>query len=177
MNTKQELVLIKRAQKGEREAVGELWDEITPILYGYLCNTLRHKETADDILQETWIKAIKALPSYRPRGIRFRAWLFAIAKNECRQHWRKAKRETPESVEVIEANSPHKAGAGETQEHTILVESAMKHLNEDEQEILRLRYLADFSFHEVAALLGISSITARVRVHRTLGKARSFLNR
>ena len=69
------------------------WDEITPKLYGYLINVLRDKPLAEDILQTTWMKAIKAMPSFQSDKGGLSAWLFAIAKNECKQHWRKSNHE------------------------------------------------------------------------------------
>src|SRR3989344_3676687 len=71
------------------------WEAITPKLFGYLVNVLRDKTLAEDIFQTTWIKAIEALPKFEQRGKGFGAWLFAIARNECKQYWRKANREVP----------------------------------------------------------------------------------
>ena len=76
----------------DKEALGRLWDETTPKLFGYLVNVTRNKALAEDLLQNTWLKAIEALPRYRDRGLRMSSWLFAIARNECLQHFRKAGR-------------------------------------------------------------------------------------
>src|SRR3989344_2326545 len=93
MNSADERLLVVKAQGGDREAIGQLWDLLTPKLYGYLLNTLRHRPLAEDILQSTWLKAIEALPKFQQKHIRVGSWLFAIARNECRQHWRKSNRE------------------------------------------------------------------------------------
>src|ERR1700690_2372444 len=95
MTPEQEHMLVNKAKTGDREALGALWDAITPKLFGYLINTTHDKALAEDILQTTWLKAIKALPNYQPRGVNISAWLFAIARNEFHQHWRKAQREIP----------------------------------------------------------------------------------
>src|SRR5436190_1604661 len=93
MNSQAEQELVKRAQGGDREALGVLWDELTPKLFGYLVNTTKSKVLAEDLLQAVWLHAIEGLPKFEFRGIAVSAWLFAIARNECRQHWRKANRE------------------------------------------------------------------------------------
>ena len=77
-----------------KDNIDVLWDTTTPRLYGYLVNVLHDKSLAEDILQTTWLKAIQALPSFKDRsGASFSSWLFAIARNECKQHWRKRGRE------------------------------------------------------------------------------------
>ena len=174
MNIEEELALAARAKAGEKDALGVLWDEITPKLYGYLINSLREPTLAEDILQETWLKAISALPKFRARGIRFSAWLFAIARNECRQHWRRAGREIV--GEIREENHPAALVFPESAlKEKIFTEELLKSLPEEDQEMLRLRYVAGLSFKEIAGVLEIAIITARVRAHRALGRARKIL--
>ncbi len=175
MSLDEELALVKRAQTGDRAALAELFDDITPRLYGYLVNTLRHTELAEDCLQTTWLKAIGALPRFRPRGVRFSAWLFAIARNVCQEHWRKAAHEPP-----LPENPPDhsdQAATSERLQEKILTESILRQLSPTDQEILRLRYLGELTFKESAAVLGIAPLVARVRAHRALARARVILNR
>ena len=63
-----EQILVQRAQQGDRDAVGELWKMHTPKLFGYLINTLKDKTVAEDVLQNTWLKAIEALPRFQEQG-------------------------------------------------------------------------------------------------------------
>lgn len=169
MLVEEDLALVVRAKAGEKAAVEILWDAITPKLYGYLVHVLRDSHIAEDILQETWIKAIRKIDQFQPRKVRFSAWLFAIAKNECRQHWRKNKNVNfVDETEIPEVFVAEESG----DEDKMFLEGVLKGLEEDEREILRLRYIADLSFKEIARVLSISVIAARVRVHRALGKAR-----
>ncbi len=173
MEIREELLLVRRAQMGEREALGLLWDEITPKLYGYLVNQVRQKDLAEDICQETWLKATQALGSFKDRGVRFSAWVFAIARNECRQQWRKGNREVAldtalDDIDLHNQQSPSN--------DNVMIDMALAKLSEEEKEIVRLRYIADLSFREIAGVLGISMIAARVRVHRALAHARVILN-
>src|SRR3989344_2116751 len=107
MKNYQEKTLVLRAQRGDRDALGELWDILTPKLFGYLVNVTHSQTLAEDILQKTWLRAIKALSRFQQRNISISAWLFAIARNECRQYWRTAWRETqldPLKHDVISHN-------------------------------------------------------------------------
>lgn len=170
MDQAEELSLIKQAQMGGREAMALLWDGLTPKLFGYLVNTLRDKTLAEDILQNTWLKAITALPNFKPRGYGLSAWLFAIARNECRQHWRKGKQETAlEDGDDFGNVDDHRAF-----ESNLLIDKVLIQLPEDDREILRLRYISDLPINEAAKILKISGINARVRLHRAIKKAKNI---
>ena len=144
------------------------WDSVTPKLFGYLVNTLRDKALAEDIFQATWVKAIEALPKFEQRGKGFSAWLFAVARNECKQHWRKANRE------VALDPQEHDIPIDPTVESSVLVEQLLARLPEDDRELLRLRYIADLSMSEIAKILNINFIAVRVRIHRALKRAQQY---
>ncbi len=172
MEVSEELRLVARAKTGDRDALGLLWDDLTPKLYGYLLNQLRQKDLAEDIAQETWLKAINHLDKFKDRGVRFSAWVFAIARNECRQHWRGGNREIPVDT-IVEDFDKHLQSTHS--DDYLMIESVFVHLSNEEQEILRLRYLAELSFKEIAGILEISMIAARVRLHRALSRARAVI--
>ncbi|HRY36841.1 MAG TPA: RNA polymerase sigma factor [Candidatus Magasanikbacteria bacterium] len=175
MTIQEELSLVENAKAGSKNAVSLLWDDITPKLYGYLMNTLHDKTLADDILQETWLKAISSLNKFQPKGVKFSSWLFAIARNECRQYWRK----NGKTVILEEDNSMEKTPdtfiVKENLNDKILVDEILKKLPEIDQEILRLHYISEFSFKEIAQILNISPLNARLRSFRALSKARAIL--
>lgn len=154
-----------------KDNIDVLWDTTTPRLYGYLVNVLHDKSLAEDILQTTWLKAIQALPSFKDRsGASFSSWLFAIARNECKQHWRKAGREIsfdPEihDKEIIESK----------EEDKIFVDQIIKQFSESDRELIRLHYIADLSLNDIAKLLKINPVTVRVRMHRALSFAKLYL--
>lgn len=166
-----EASLVQRAKRGDREAVGELWDALAPKIFGYLVNTVRDRTLAEDILQATWLKAIRALPRFEERGIGISAWLFAIARNECREHWRRSGRETPfDPMEHDQAG-----GDGGKTEEKLFAEQILASLSESDREILRLRYIADLSLNDLARVLQLNFVTVRVRIHRALARARNAL--
>jgi RNA polymerase sigma-70 factor (ECF subfamily) len=141
-------------------------------LFGYLVNTTRNKPLAEDILQATWLKAIEALPKYQSRGIAISSWLFAIARNELRQHWRKTGNETPFDPHLHDAAVEN----NNQTEHTILVEQMLSKLSEDDREIIRLRYIADLPLNDIAKILNINFVAVRVRIHRALARAKATIN-
>jgi len=172
MDQEQELTLVKKARNGDRQALGMLWDALTPRLFGYLVNVTRDKTLAEDLLQSTWLKAIEALPRFQSRGYRISAWLFAIAKNECRQHWRKTQHETDRPIAENDIIGDDQSST----DNTIIIDQLLNRLSEDDRELLRLRYIADLPLNEVARVLNINSVAVRVRMHRALARARAAVN-
>ena len=155
----------------DKDDIGKLWDKVTPKLYGYLINALRDEVLADDILQNTWLKAIVALPGFNKNGAgSFPAWLFAIAKNEMKMHWRTAGREIRYD-ETLHDHSNNDHGT----DNKILVDQILNKLSLDDQELIRLYYIGGLSSNEVAKMLKINPITARVRMHRALAHARNVI--
>jgi RNA polymerase sigma-70 factor (ECF subfamily) len=154
-----------------QDRISELWDSITPKLYGYLINTLKDKALADDILQSAWLKAIEALPQFNARGAGFSAWIFAIARNEMKMHWRKSGRE----VQYDEGLHDLPDHASSETEDKVLVDQILATLSEDERELIHLRYIGGLSLGEIAKILKINPIAARVRMHRALANARTKL--
>lgn len=152
-----------------KDALGRLWDELTPKLFGYLVNITRDPVLAEDLLQSTWLKAIEALPKYRERGLHFSSWLFAVARNECRQHWRKSNREVPFDQAVHDRESNNSSS-----DDKILVDQMLSRLSEDDRELIRLRYIADLPINDIARILDLNFVTVRVRLHRALVRAKSY---
>lgn len=151
------------------EDLSRLWDELTPKLYGYLVNTVRDRTLAEDLLQNTWLRAIQASQGFQQRGVPVSAWLFAIARNECRQHWRKAGRE----VAFDPALHDRAADDREKPESHVMVEKILSMLSEDDRELIRLRYIADLTVNDIAKVLNLNLVAVRVRLHRALQRARA----
>lgn len=171
MNTTEKLLVIK-AKAGDREALSQLWDLTTPKLFGYLINILRDKQLAEDILQTTWLKAINALHSFQVRDVGISPWLFAIAKNECKQHWRKEIPNIELNAETENITSPH----NKTYENNLLVEQIFNKLGEEDRELLRLRYIADLTPNDISKILKINYVALRVRLHRAIKRAQIIAN-
>ena len=158
-----------------KDDISAQWDVVTPKLYGYLVNTLRDRNLAGDVLQTTWMKAIENLPSFRGGDKEFCSWLFAIARNECRQYWRKQGREVPFEEEIHDKEED--ASSKEKDEDKILVDQILSQLSANDRELLRLRYIAGLPMKDIARILKINGVAARVRMHRAMSAARSVLKK
>jgi RNA polymerase sigma-70 factor, ECF subfamily len=174
LSPKEEKSLVCQAQGGSREALEKLYDSITPKLFGYLVNVVNDKTVAEDIFQNTWQKAIEAFPKFQiRRNVRLSAWIFAIARNECRKQWLKS-----EQAAHLSSEQHDESGDGTDHDRVrqkILIEQALSRLSETEREIIRLRYISDLSLNEIAAVLSMNPVTVRVRIYRALRNARTIL--
>src|SRR5215813_9988253 len=75
-----ESALVQQAQQGDRQAFGRLVERYWDRLYRWLYHLTRDRHKAEDLVQETFLKVLAALDSFRP-GSNFRAWLFRIGHN------------------------------------------------------------------------------------------------
>ncbi|MES3004989.1 MAG: RNA polymerase sigma factor [Patescibacteria group bacterium] len=155
----------------DKNHISELWDKITPKLYGYLVRTLGDKDLAQDILQTTWLKAMQSLPTFGNKGeVNFSAWLFAIARNECKQHWRKGEREIP-----FDESLHDRTEISTKTQDKIFIEQILSQLSKNDQELIKLRYISDLPLNNIAKILKINPVAVRVRMHRALTEAKLIL--
>lgn len=126
-------------------------------------------EDAEDAAQETLLKAIGALPGYRPRG-QFRAWIFAIAANVCRGQRRRS-RLLPESE--LRTDLPQAADPCFRSALAAAVRGAVDRLPLTYRAPVVLFYLEEMPVAEIAAVLGRSSAAVKVQLWR----ARTLLAR
>lgn len=144
-------------------------------VFRFVLRRAGQRELTADLTQETFLKAMLALPRYQDRGLPFRAWLLRIALNELRMHWRK-KKET-----VIDLSFHQVKGLSEEfdlkldEDDMQRLAKALSKLDEARAQLIQLRYMDGMSFLEVGQVLGIGEDAAKMRTHRTLAQLRTYL--
>jgi RNA polymerase sigma-70 factor (ECF subfamily) len=151
--------LIARAQAGDAEAWGQLYQQYAPAIYRFCRRTLPTREDAEDATMEIFIKLRERLRQYdasRP----FRAWLYKVAANHCWDLLRR--RRVRQDLETEEADALPLAHPAPSQieqlleRHTGLeVRRALERLPARARMALVLRYYAEMSYDEIAETLGI----------------------
>ena len=171
--------LLKKAQRGEQEAFGQLYDEFADRIFRFIKIKVNSQQQAEDILQETFLKAWRGLPGLKLRDCNFSAWLYRIAQNTITDHFRKLYRspenlELDENVEVVSgAQADHEVIQQNTSEE---VRRALAGLPLPYRQVLELRFLQDFSVSETASILNKTNLAVRLTQHRALKKLRLILN-
>jgi RNA polymerase sigma-70 factor (ECF subfamily) len=163
-----EQVLVRAHQAGDEHAFGQIVRSQHRALYAHAYGRLGSHEAAEDAVQDTLLRAYRALPSFNG-DLRLRAWLHRILTNVCHDEGNRRRRQAG-LIDKLEALPVELAAdpIDETVLHdTVRVMSeALADLPESYREALVLRYVDGLSFREVAETTGISEENARARVHR-----------
>ena len=130
--------LVRRAQGGEREAFGALYDRYLGRVYAYCYRVLGNREAAEDANAEVFTRALMALPRYRPGS--FRSWLFAIAHNVVADALRWGRPTEPLSVAitVIDAGPSPDEVASVHADHAAVM-AVLRQLTSDQHQVIALR--------------------------------------
>jgi RNA polymerase sigma-70 factor (ECF subfamily) len=167
--------LAVRAEQGDREAVSVLVRRYSSRLYGFLQRYHPNHDECDDLLQETWIRALSNLNRFDPKK-RFSTWLFQIALNLCRDL---ARREKVRSRFRKEAQEMEDGTARTTAEERVDAMRAMQAIGTlpmEQKEVLLLRYYHGFPEAEVSEILGCPRGTVKSRLHQAVRSVRSTLD-
>ncbi|GDX47967.1 MAG: sigma-70 family RNA polymerase sigma factor [Bacteroidetes bacterium] len=164
--------LVQQYLSGREQAFAELLRRHKTRVYTAIYMFVRDKYIAEDLFQETFIKAVKKLNSglYNDEG-KFLPWLLRIANNLCIDYYRKTKRSpkvtNPDGYDIFSVLPFHETGAQEAiikSEDQRTVRALIDQLPPDQKEVLILRHYADYSFKEIAELTGVSINTALGRM-------------
>lgn len=150
--------LADAAAQGDHGALGELVRLIHPLVWR-ICTTLGSPGEEEDLVQETYVRAMRSLGGYRGDAP-VRAWLAAIARNVCADHVRRRGRHTRllHRLQLQQIDQPGHPADG--------TEDLLRLLNEDRRSAFVLTQLVGLSYQEAAAVLGCPVGTIRSRVYR-----------
>jgi len=177
MGQDRERALIKAARAGDAGAKDQLVASCLPLLYNIVGRALNGHADVDDVVQETVLRMLRALPGLRDPA-RFRSWLVAIAMNEIRGHWRD-RQSAAIPVEPLAHGRDRIDPAADFVDVTILrlglsgqrrqVAEATRWVDEDDRALLSLWWLeaaGELTRAEVAAAMSLSAEHTAVRVQR-----------
>ena len=170
---------VERARQ-DPQAFGALYDRHVQSIYRYLVSRLRNVEEAKDLTSQTFLAAFEAFPRYRHNG-HFPAWLFSIARSKMVDHLRKESRGSQAWLEAVNLHGSLPAQAGDPLEEivqgerTAALRGLIAGLAQEEQELLRLRYVAVLSFADMAALTRRNEEAVKKSLYRLLARLQSAL--
>ena len=168
--------LVRGAAAGDAVAFAGLYDAYAPRLRRFLRHQTGDVQVAEDLLQQTFMKMIEALPRYRSRGLPFGAWVFRIARNLVIDRRRTAHPAAPIEAAAdrpSDGDGPERA-AERSDERARLI-AAMDALPADQREVLVWRFFGELSPTETAALMDRSQEAVRSLQHRAILALRAQL--
>jgi len=172
-----------RCAKKNPEAFGLIFDEYYEPILGYVLKRVGNVHASQDIVADTFFKALDRLWQFRWKNISISSWLYRIATNEINQHFR-YQRKTPHSLEkLIEEKGFELRDEKDILEEIIIqeqelamaeewkiVKAEIEKLPEKYQEVLTLRYFEDKKISEISEILGKKEGTIKSLLSRAVGK-------
>jgi len=167
-----EEVLVERAVSGDPAAFGWLTRRYQNSVFNALYRMTGNEELAYDLVQETFLKAYRAIATFS-RTSRFYTWIYRIAVNSLRSHWRKQGKlqsirldgADPENFSPPD-RSDDPAELAEANEMEKLVQQSILSLPTDQRTVLVLRDIEGLEYEQIAELLELSLGTVKSRIHR-----------
>jgi RNA polymerase sigma-70 factor (ECF subfamily) len=147
-----------------------------PRILAFVYLRLDSKETARDICAQVFCTALDKLSQYKNKGLPFSAWLFRIALNELNQYYRKSRvRRTINIDDAGEQALRDELPPVSTANLDKLLFAALQALEEDEVNLIEMRYFEKRSFKELCEINGLGESALKMRVYRLLEKLKAHL--
>lgn len=157
--------LAVRCRAGDLPAFDELVGKYQLRLFRFAYRMLQDRAEAEDAVQETFLRAYRALPSYRPDGF-FSSWIYRIALNECRRRMRGRKATVPLDLAPMAGAVADPQIKVMSNERDRLLRAAIDEMPEHYRLVMLFFYFEEMSVDEISRALGASVSAIKVRLHR-----------
>ena len=169
---------IQQSGQGDEQAWGQLVQVHQQAVFRLAYFLLGDADDAEDIAQETFIHAYRALPSFDPERP-MRPWLMRITTHLC-SNWRRSLGRYLSALQNWQRNQPTRTTTAQQVEQQMRAEmlwQAVRQLKRTDQQVITLRFFMDCSEAETAEVLGVALGTVKSRQHRALNRLREILQK
>ncbi|MGH7583543.1 MAG: sigma-70 family RNA polymerase sigma factor [Gemmatimonadales bacterium] len=181
--------VVRRAAQGREAAYRELIRRYQRPVFSLIYRMVRDRELAEDLAQETFIKVLNAIESYRPE-YKFSSWIFKIANNTAIDQLRRRGLDTlsldgsphAATAEAIESTTLQIGDARESQLDEVTsrelgsqIETAIAKLRPEYRSCILLRHVEGRPYEEIAQILGLPLGTVKTYIHRARNELRILL--
>ena len=167
----EDLILQLFLQGKKKDAFNKLVNAYSPMLYNHINRMAENKEDANDILQNTFMKAWKAFDKFQMKS-KFGTWLFRIASNESYTSLSKKK---PHSDLSIVPEQSIKSSTTENDPALILAQ-AMAQLPPKQKQVFVMRYFDELKYKTISEILGTSEGALKASYHQAVAKIEKFVH-
>jgi RNA polymerase sigma-70 factor (ECF subfamily) len=169
--------LIAKAVDGDETAFTRLYDHYFDRIYRHIAYRVGQIEDAEDLTQQVFVQAWRALGRYKQTNSPFIAWLLTIAHNVVVSFYRRSKSVKSLENDVVDwPSDDHVEGTAEINVEYERVRRTIQRLKPEHQQILVMRFLEDLAHRDIALALGKSEANVRVMQHRALRDLRELLD-
>ncbi|MHC4326190.1 MAG: RNA polymerase sigma factor [Planctomycetota bacterium] len=165
--------MLVSAVRQDTEAAGRLFDKYYSEILGYIYHCTYDGTIAEDLTSNVFLAVYRHLGRYQWRQVPFRAWLYRIATNEVRMHWRRQKRIKIVSLQPDDdeyAAGPPADSSIEAAEEYSMLHKALLELRIKYRTVIILRYFENKTITEICEITGKKEGTVKTQLHR--GRAR-----
>lgn len=171
---------IERVLAGETPAFSYLVERYQDMVYGLAYKMLHNAEDAEELAQDSFVKAYRSLASYRQKS-KFSTWIYRITYNSCISLMRKRKLEVrsldeQNLTEKDEIRLNEQLGELDKAMLERLLHEAMNKLPELEQVLIQLFYFEDQKVEEISQITGLTESNVKVKIHRARKKMYDLLH-
>lgn len=181
--------VVERARRGEQAAYRELLRRYERPVFSLIYRMVRDRAMAEDLAQETFVKVLNALDTYRPE-FKFSSWIFKIANNAAIDHLRRQR------VEMLSIEGRPDAGSAREQHETAIqlpdkgasphqevearelgsaIEQAIGKLRPEYRNCIILRHIENLPYEEIAQILDLPLGTVKTYIHRARAELKAML--
>ena len=169
------------AARSDTAAAGQLFDKYYPEVFRYIYHSTLDHSVTEDLTSNVFFSAFRRLGLFRWRGIPFRAWLYRIAANEVRMHYRRRKRALATHAGPVGLEHPSDAPSAATTAAALddyrLLHAALLELGQKYRTVIVLRYFEGKSLSEICDITHKREGTIKSQLHRGLSQLKDSLER
>lgn len=171
--------IIKQIMQGDTKAFAILVDRYKDLVFALAIRMLKHREEAEEVSQDTFIKVYKSLDSFKGDS-KFSTWIYRVAYNSCLDRIKKNKKEylnvaiddyTEHQIKSID----NALDALISDERKEVIKECLDLLPPDDSALLTLYYFEDLSLDEIAKIVNLTSNNVKVKLFRSRKKLTSIL--
>jgi len=182
--------LLERFKEGDARAFETLLQRYRAPIYNFILRSVRDRERAADLTQDTFLKVVQRADSFRG-GSKLSTWIYAIARNLCIDHGRRMKFRRHKSLDAPMKQSDEKSSpmvdrvASEApvtdrdaiaKELQIHIAEAVEELPDEQREVFLLRQVQGLPFKDIAEVVGVSENTVKSRMRYALERLQGALS-
>lgn len=168
--------VIASAKAGKQEALADLYEAYFVRVYRFVYYRVSHRETAEDLTEDTFVKAFAGLKNLENTAA-FEGWLFQISRNLVIDYYRKKKQLVP--LDTVENTLEYDTNVVDIInlqiEQSILIK-LLKELNEEQQTVVKMKFLEDLDNSTIAKVLNKTEGAIRVIQHRAIAKLKELFD-
>ncbi len=177
MEKKDDIYYINLVKGGQSNAFSYIVEKYQDIVFSIALKVLRNRDDAEEMGQESFIKAYKSIHSFKGNA-KFSTWLYRITYNTCISEIRKRKMHfsSTEEIEIRDETQEINMDGIPEENRAKAIKEAMNQLPEDEYTLILLYYFEEQSVEEISKVTGLSESNTKVKLFRARKKLYTILN-